>query len=285
MALHDSLFETIMHCQRSASLRSKVLGTRNLNMLLPEDLDFFIILPSFTGVLRNRDQSNDAAADTYQDALAPQRRELDLTAVTVNLSIMRDTDVLAERGATGYLKEWEIPFGIREEGIPSLNADGWSSPPRRVAKPPPVPAHIITYRVSNRQHRARCGYPTTVLFFFFFDDPRFSELVAPRAGGHDSMAKNATFVCAEATAFRGPQSLFRVSSPEADSIATASRGHYCSFWRNRSQPSTSELNAGTPLRSYGVDSLLAVEMASWILKETQVSLTVLEVFLATMPII
>lgn len=168
MALHDSLFETIMHCQRSASLRSKVLETRNLNMLLPEDLDFFIILSSFTGVLRNRDQSNYTAANTYQDALTQQRRELDLTAVTVNLSIMRDTNVLAERGATGYLNEWEIPFGIREEGIPSLNADGWSSPPRRVAKPPPVPAHIITYRVSNRQHRARCGYPTTVLFFFFF---------------------------------------------------------------------------------------------------------------------
>lgn len=185
MALHDSLFETIMHCQRSASLRSKVLGTRNLNMLLPEDLDFFIILPSFTGVLRNRDQSNDAAADTYQDALAPQRRELDLTAVTVNLSIMRDTNVLAERGATGYLNEWEIPFGIREEGIPSLNADGWSSPPRRVAKPPPVPAHIITYRVSNRQHRARCGVPDDRPFFFFFffltipDSPN----LRPRARG------------------------------------------------------------------------------------------------------
>lgn len=65
MALHDSLFETIMHCQRSASLRSKVLETRNLNMLLPEDLDFFIILSSFTGVFRNRDQSNYTAANTY----------------------------------------------------------------------------------------------------------------------------------------------------------------------------------------------------------------------------
>lgn len=65
MALHDSLFETIMHYQRSASLRSKALETRDLNMLLPEDLDFFIILPSFTGVFRNRDQSNYTAANTY----------------------------------------------------------------------------------------------------------------------------------------------------------------------------------------------------------------------------
>lgn len=65
MALHDSLFETIMHYQRFASLRPKVLETQNLNMLLPEDLVFFIILSSFTGVFRNRDQSNYTAANTY----------------------------------------------------------------------------------------------------------------------------------------------------------------------------------------------------------------------------
>lgn len=276
-----------MHCQRSASLRSKVLGTRNLNMLLPEDLDFFIILPSFTGVLRNRDQSNDAAADTYQDALAQQRRELDLTAVTINLGIMRDTDLLAERGATGYLNEWENPVRHQRRGN-SIPECGWmvlAAETGGQTSASPSPHHYIPGFQPAASCTMRVPDDRSFFFFFLFDDPRFPELAAARAGGHDSTAKNATFVCAEATAFRGPQSLFRVSSPEADSIATASRGHYCSFWRNRSQPSTSELNAGTPLRSYGVDSLLTVKMASWILKETQVSLTVLEVFLATMPII
>lgn len=65
MALHDSLFETMTHYQRSASLGPKVLGTQNLNIFSSEDLDFFIILSSFTGVFRNRDQSNYTAANTY----------------------------------------------------------------------------------------------------------------------------------------------------------------------------------------------------------------------------
>lgn len=198
---------------------------------------------------------------------------------------MRGVGVLAERGATGYLNEWEIPFGIREEGIPSLNADGWSSPPRQVAKPPPSqprslpgfqPAASCTMRGTRR--------PSFFFFFFFFDDPRFPELAAARAGP-DSMAKNATSSVPKPQHSGGHSRSSASHRPRLIRLPPASRGHYCSFWRNRSQPSTSELNAGTPLRSYGVDSLLAVEMASWILKETQVSLTVLEVFLATMPII
>lgn len=143
------------------------------------------------------------------------------------------------------------------------------------------------YRVSNRQHRARCGVPDDRPFFFFFfflDDPRFPELAAARAGP-DSMAKNATSSVPKPQHSGGHSRSSASHRPRLIRLPPASRGHYCSFWRNRSQPSTSELNAGTPLRSYGVDSLLAVEMASWILKETQVSLTVLEVFLATMPII
>lgn len=148
-----------------------------------------------------------------------------------------------------------------------------------------VPAQITTgFPTGSIVHDA--GYPTTVLFFFFFffDDPRFPELAAARAGP-DSMAKNATSSVPKPQHSGGHSRSSASHRPRLIRLPPASRGHYCSFWRNRSQPSTSELNAGTPLRSYGVDSLLAVEMASWILKETQVSLTVLEVFLATMPII
>ena len=169
MALHDSLFETMTYHQWSASLRPKVLGTHNLDVLLPEDLDFFVILSSFAGIFGNRSQSNYAAANTYQDALAHQRRELGLKAVTLNLGIMREIGVLAEQGATGYLKEWEIPFGIQEREFHSLirmviagETGGQKST---------VPAQIITgFPTGGMAHNAGVRRP------FFFDDPKSSEL-------------------------------------------------------------------------------------------------------------
>ena len=274
MALHDSLFETMTHHQWAASLRPKVLGTQNLNMLLPGDLDFFIILSSFAGIFGNRGQSNYAAANTYQDALAQQRRELGLKAVTVNLGIMREVGVLAERGATGYLKEWEIPFGIRERDFHSImrmiiaaETGGQKSA---------VPVQIITgFPTGNMVYHAGIRRP------FFFDDPRFSELAA---AGLESVTNDVPS-SADAKASRTTVTLQSLIA-KADSITTASDAMTEAIIARLArslQTSTSEINASKPLHSYGVDSLLAVEMVNWILKETMVTLSVLEV-LATMPI-
>ena len=274
MALHDSLFETMTHHEWSASLRPKVLGTRNLNMFLPEDLDFFIILSSFAGIFGNRGQSNYAAANTYQDALAQERRELGLKAVTVNLGIMRDVGVLAERGATGYLKEWEIPFGIREREFHSLMRMVIAA--ETGGQKSAVPAQIITGFPTGRMvHNAGIGRP------FFFDDPRFSELAA---AGLESMTNDVPS-SAQAKTSGAPVTLQSLIAG-ADSITTASEAMTEAIIARLAkslQTSTSEINAGKPLHSYGVDSLLAVEMVNWVLKETKVTLSVLEI-LATMPI-
>ena len=274
MALHDSLFEKMTHGQWSASLRPKVLGTHNLDVLLPENIDFFIILSSFAGIFGNRSQSNYAAANTYQDALAQQRHELGLKAVTVNLGIMRDVGVLAQEGATGYLKEWEIPFGIREREFHSLmrmviagEACGQKST---------VPTQIITgFPTGGMAHSSGIRRP------FFFDDPRFSELAA---AGFENITDDVPSP-AEAKS-SGTKVALRFLIAEADSIAKGSdamtEAMVARVARSLST-STSEINADKPLHAYGVDSLLAVEIVNWVYHETKVTLSVLEV-LATMPI-
>ncbi len=273
MALHDSLFEKMTHHQWSASLRPKVLGTHNLDVLLPENLDFFIILSSFAGIFGNRSQSNYAAANTYQDALAQQRRELGLKAVTVNLGIMREVGVLAEQGAAGYLKEWEIPFGIQEREFHTLirmviaaETGGQKST---------VPTQIITgFPTGGMAHRAGIRRP------FFFDDPKFSELAA---AGFESVTNDVP-LAAEANA-SGTTKTLQALIAEADSISTAAdamTGAMVARLAKSLQTSDSEINASKPLHSYGVDSLLAVEMVNWVFQETKVTLSVLDV-LATMP--
>ena len=273
MALHDSLFEKMTHCQWSASLRPKVLGTHNLNSLLPENVDFFVMLSSFAGIFGNRSQSNYAAANTYQDALAQHRRKLGLKAVTVNLGIMRDVGVLAEHGATGYLKEWEVPFGIREREFHALmrmiiaaETGGQEST---------VPSQIITgFPTGGMAHKAGVRRP------FFFDDPKFSELAA---AGLESITTDLPW-SGEAKA-SGTAVTLQSLIAGADSISAASDAMteaMAARLAKSLQTSTSEINTGKPLHSYGVDSLLAVEMVNWVFQETKVTLSVLEV-LATMP--
>lgn len=273
MALHDSPFEKLTYHQWSASLCPKVLGTYNLDVLLRGNLDFFIILSSFAGIFGNRSQSNYAAANTYQDALAQQRRELGLKAVTVNLGIMREVGVLAERGATGYLKEWEIPFGIRERELHSLMRM-FIAREMGVQKST-IPAQIIMgFPTGRRAHNAGIRRP------FFFDDPKFSELAAT---GLESIT-DCDPSPAEARA-SGIKATLQSLITEADSITTAAdivAETMIARVAKYLQTSISEIDAGKPLHSYGVDSLLAVEFVNWVFQETKVTMSVLEV-LATMP--
>jgi zearalenone synthase (highly reducing iterative type I polyketide synthase) len=187
---------------------------------------------------------------------------------------MREVGVLAEQGATGYLKEWEIPFGIREREFHSLirmviagETGGQKST---------VPAQIITGSpTGGMAHNAGVRRP------FFFDDPKFSELAAT---GLESVTEDSPSP-AEAKTSTTKVSLQSLIA-EADSITTASDAMTEAIVARvaRSlQTSTSEVNASKALHSYGVDSLLAVEIVNWVFQETKVTLSVLEV-LATVPI-
>ncbi|WQF87991.1 Putative Acyl transferase domain superfamily, GroES-like superfamily, alcohol dehydrogenase [Colletotrichum destructivum] len=92
MVLHDELLENMTASVWNEPLESKYWGSRNLGEILPPDLDFYIMLSSFAGVMGNRGQSNYAAGNTYQDGLArhlvSQRRQ---RAVSVNLGLILET--------------------------------------------------------------------------------------------------------------------------------------------------------------------------------------------------
>lgn len=81
----DSAFESMTFEDYQAALAPKVRGSWNLHEYLPKDLDFFIMLSSSNGIVGARQQGNNAAANTYQDALAHYRRARGLPATTLDL--------------------------------------------------------------------------------------------------------------------------------------------------------------------------------------------------------
>ncbi|KAK1978867.1 KR domain-containing protein [Colletotrichum cereale] len=91
MVLQDSLVEKMSAETLHKALRPKVAGSWNLHKLLPNDLDFFVLLSSFCGIMGNRGQSNYAAGNTYEDALARHRASLGLKGVSIDLALVGET--------------------------------------------------------------------------------------------------------------------------------------------------------------------------------------------------
>lgn len=78
------------------AIRPKVQGSWNLHETLPADLDFFVMLSSVAGIFGNRGQSNYAAGNTFQDALAASRIARGMNASSINLGSVSSVGWVAE---------------------------------------------------------------------------------------------------------------------------------------------------------------------------------------------
>ncbi|MCJ1395325.1 hypothetical protein MMC18_008209 [Xylographa bjoerkii] len=267
MALRDVLFEKMSYQEWTECIRPKVDGSWNLHTLLPQDLDFFIILSSFAGIFGNRTQSNYAAAGAFEDALAHYRRDRGLRAVTIDLGIMQDVGVIAEQGATDYLKEWEQPFGLSEIQLHALIKRTIRS---GMNNPSEIPPQILTgFFTSGAAHAAGIRRP------YFFDDPKFAIMAKIGQAERDRSAESGNKPVSLQEKMAGVTSLPEAVSVVTDAVVTKVARSL--------QTSSSEIDPGRPLHSYGVDSLVAIEMRNWMFKDLKSNVSLFDV-LSAVPI-
>jgi hypothetical protein len=218
-------------------------------MLLPKDMDFFIMLSSIAGVCGNLGQGNYAAGGAYRDALAQYRRSQGLSAVAVDLGLILDVGYVAEKGFTEKMKDW-VSVGINEPKFRSLMRAVMSG---SCDNDQPVPAQVVTgFETGGTVEKSGVPRP------FFFDDPRLSAIAKTgkeekraleSAGGTVSVASQLTHV----------SSVTEASKVIADALVAK----LVKFL----QSSVADIDPTKPLHSYGVDSLVAVGIRNWILKE------------------
>jgi zearalenone synthase (highly reducing iterative type I polyketide synthase) len=272
MVLRDALFETMTHEQWVQSTRPKIQGTWNLHKYLPSDLDFFITLSSFSGIFGNRGQANYAAGCTFQDSLAHYRHSQCLKAVSIDLGIMRDVGVLAEQGATGSIAAWVEPFGIREQEfhvlinmtIASQLSENWQQSST---------AQIITgVPTGDAAHAAG------VVPYFLEEDLRFS-VISRRSESSDNTALGngkselSASLASQLSAVQNIQEAQRIVTDAIVAKLTKSL-----------QTSASEIDEMRPLHHYGVDSLVAMEMRNWIVRDLKSEISLFDI-LAHTPIV
>ncbi|KAH8885728.1 ketoacyl-synt-domain-containing protein [Thozetella sp. PMI_491] len=265
MVLRDGIFETMSHENFKASLRPKVQGSWNLHELLPRNLDFFVMLSSISGATGNPGQANYAAGNTFMDALAHYRRQADLPALSLDLGLMVDVGFVAERQGTSNLKKWES-VGLVEEELLLLMSAAMRGvlPPSGNDGPYTLPPQVVT-GLATGGHIASLQLEPP----FYFTDPRFKQLVhAELASGTSS-----GYATDEADILRSALKSSTSAVQASDVVIDAVRSRLARVMGT----DAANVEAGKPLHAYGVDSLMAVEMRNWLVKEMRCDISLFDV--------
>jgi NAD(P)-dependent dehydrogenase (short-subunit alcohol dehydrogenase family) len=248
MVLKDSMFQNMTYPQWVTATSPKVHGSWNLHTLLPNStLDFFILLSSNVGIYGNRGQANYAAGCTFQDALARYRRSRGLKATSIDLGIMLGIGYIAETGVDA-LKDWEC-FGVNESEFHALikaAITGYSTPRSS------VPAQITT-GLATAGGVADAGIDMP----YYFENPQFSILART---GRDSA------ISSSSAAMTSLQDQLAAVKSMADATRIVTEALVKKVAKSL-RTDVENIEVGKPLHSFGVDSLVAVDIRNWIARD------------------
>ncbi|KAF4311943.1 putative lovastatin nonaketide synthase protein [Botryosphaeria dothidea] len=259
MQLKDSAFEFMPHSSYTSCLAPKVAGSWNLHTHLPPDMDFFIMLSSICGIVGNRGQSNYAAGNTYQDALATYRRARGLAASTLDLGNILSVGYIAENQAT--LNANPLFFfahdGVREDEFLALVEHHVD---RRRARAPQVAIGLA----AGADFRSR-GLPEPT----FMKTPLFAQLrTRGGAGGAAAGAEDEDEVSV-ANTLKWVDSLDGAAELVREALVRR-------LSRTMSVP-VEDVDSGKPIHAYGVDSLVAMEFRNFIGHDMGADVAVLDI--------
>nr|ALQ32825.1 putative polyketide synthase [Fusarium dlaminii] len=264
MVLQDAIFQSNMTFQQwELTMRSKVNTSKNLHELLPRDLDFFILLSSLAGVVGQMASANYAGGCAYQDALAKYRRAHGQNALSLDIGWMSNIGIIAEKEA--YQRQRQTsndmqPIDDKELlALLTLCCD-----PTNPIKLPPLsegqvlfglrtPADILE---EGQQPPALLEQPLLSAFSFLSG----SNNTPTKALDHTENARD----------------VFQKSSGAGERKQVVIRAIAAKLARAMSI-SPEDVVPSKPLSSYGVDSLMAVELRNWINKEFSSTVAVFDV--------
>ncbi|KAA8905059.1 fatty acid synthase S-acetyltransferase [Sphaerosporella brunnea] len=260
MVLRDSIFENMSLKDFDAAIKPKVQGSWNLHSLLPKDLDFFVLLSSASGVTGNRGQGNYCIGNAYQDALARHRTSLGLKAIALDLGMILSVGFAAENQevmdnlkAAGFI-------GIREEEFLAM-LDYHCNPNLPVTSP--LKSQVVTGMETPAALKAK-GIDEP----FWMRDPLFKQFFQMGRSGADAAGDSGSSVSYEALL------------STVDSVDSAGGVIAEGLVRKLSRAlsiRTEDIDTSRPLHAYGVDSLVAVELRNWFIKEIGADVAVFDI--------
>lgn len=241
--------------QWRAALDPKVAGTLNLHQVFGASLDHFILLSSLGGILGERGQGNYGAACTFQDAFARHRASLGLPIRAIDIATVEEEGYVAENPD---VMERMLAQGYQTQKFRELLA---------------IIDYAITHPVPESPDAAQiiCGAhfprPDSEISPRRLD-ARFSHTwttaTSQQGGTDETTGARADYSSLLKAAATPEQSADIVSAAVNSKLARLLDAPADNFVAHRSLP------------SYGLDSLVAVELRNWIAKELRAPLQIFE---------
>ncbi|KAF2465949.1 BcPKS1, polyketide synthase [Lindgomyces ingoldianus] len=261
MVLKDALFENMSFLEWEQAIAAKVQSSLNLHEVLPRDLDFFVMLSSMAGIIGSIGQANYASGNTFQNGLARYRRRIGEKAAALDLGWMADVGILAEkeeyrRGREGIVDTIEI----HETEFHAL-LDYYCDPALEVCYDADVQPIIGLAPTAELRHQ---GYEPPAAM----NTPTFAIL--------DQIDRDSlSAVGVDAQAHSSTEDFFRATTDEEASAVVIS-ALLKKLEKTFSIP-VDDSATSKALSAYGVDSLLAIEIKSWVSREFMSDIAVFDI--------
>jgi acyl transferase domain-containing protein/aryl carrier-like protein len=237
MVLDDAYLFQLDEERFKKVLAPKAVGAWNLHtQTLTCPLDFFVLFSSVTSLIGNPGQANYCAANAFLDALAHYRRSLNLPALTINWGAIGEVGYLARHG--------EVSEHLGRQGLAPLSIADATEMLEHLLQRNPVQAGVIDI---DWQKWGRFMPEAAA-------SPRFSHLIRTN---RDQQAMED-----QGEGGGSLLNLILAAKPEERQQALAVR--LCEQVARVLGAAVTELDTEQPLTSFGLDSIMAVEMSHWI---------------------
>ena len=258
MVLEDGMFESMSVDKYKAVLNPKMLGAMNLhNALKGVTLDFFVMTSSISAVLGNPGQANYCAGNSFLDSLALYRRRNGLAASSIALPMVLDVGVVAENPEIEDSLNRKGLYGIDEnEMLIALDAGMRQGPPEAGKTIDTGKAQILLGLEPAALAPAMSLADETDVYWAV--DARLTGVLAEVSSfnsGSASKNPNSGFVV----------DLYGTSEVEVIKIIGTHVMERCG--RILMLPLETFDMQQHSVASYGVDSMIGVELRTWLFKE------------------
>lgn len=260
LVLRDKPFESMVLEDLDVVFGPRVRGSQNLDDLFSSTpLDFFVLFSSLAGIVGNPGQSNYNASNMFMSALAAQRRKRGLAASVLDIGMLVGFGNIHNDGSQGPKLGVEAQF--RREGFMSISEPGFHvmfAEAVESGRPQSGLDHEIVTGLGN--------YVDT----YWRRSPRFSHYNTEDVKRdhhqdhlHTQRSKNMHDLLAES------QDAEQALAILQDSVATKLGLLLGS--------SSADFDRDVALTTLGLDSLVAVEVRSWLIKSLEVDVPVLKI--------
>ncbi|KAM4063228.1 polyketide synthase dehydratase [Hirsutella rhossiliensis] len=260
MVLDDSLFHKMSYRQWATATKPKIQGSWNLHQLLPDGLDFFVLLSSLAGIVGSISQANYAAGNTYQDALVHYRRSKGLAAQSIDLGVIGGIGYIHEhQDVAARMNDFGLKFFHLLQCALASTGDGKNSLPRQLLVG--ACSGGIMQAAQKTNPDAHFSWLQTFASFAYLRELDVQDEAATDVGDKAEGQKLLDQLRRSKSIDEAIDTVQQILLARISKIVSVA---------------VTDINTTKPVHTYGVDSLVAVELRNWLAKELKSDMSIFD---------